>query len=202
MTSQDYARLLRMEAQACDNVVILLRSESEGMLENGLSHTLVDGLKDAAFLVENDRSACVCFEASHRIESLSPLCHNAQTLEYVWVKNVLLVIVKRLRDLMVLRCQLTVPFGDERAFREAVDLAHGSQILQGSHLHSLVMNAYRKNIREKFECLGFKSNSEIGRRISRLSGPAPAAQLSGRRPPRLHTKRRHCANAWGTRRTC
>ena len=67
---------------------------------------------------------------------------------------------KRLRDLMVVRAQLTVPF-DRDAFEEAVDVAHGCCVVRGSQLHSKIMQSYRKVIWNRNVGAAFPSNCEI-----------------------------------------
>ena len=162
MASEDHARLQDMEMVASSNAAWLLRLASAYVLEHGLSTVLSRGLKHVASLIENDAGASVCVDALHVTARLLAVCegHISEDLEYVPVKSLVIVVEKRVREILVMRVQSTLPFGDPKAFGEAVDHAFGCQIARGSHnLYSMLMQAYKKTIRGNFEA-AFKSKCE------------------------------------------
>ena len=162
MSAQDYAKLETMHTEALETTLWLLRAGSEYVHTSGLSNCLSRALSDVASSVENDGRAQICFEASRRVEKLLMFCDDTISLEYILVKNGIMSVVRRLRDLFIMRVQTHVPFGDPVAFQAGVDRALGAPVLLGSQTHSILMNSYRKTIWENFdEGVGFKSISEI-----------------------------------------
>ena len=162
MATEDHARLQDMEMAASSNAAWLLRSASAYVLDHGLSPDLSRGLKHAASLIDNVAGASTCVDALHVTARLLPVCegHISEDLEYVPVKSLVIVVEKRVREILVMRVQSTLPFGDPKAFGEAVDHAFGCQIARGSHnLYSMVMQAYKKTIWGNFEA-AFKSKCE------------------------------------------
>ena len=105
------------------------------------------------------------------------LCYDhAIPLESIWVKNTVMATDKWLRDLLVIRAQLTVPF-ERDAFENAVDLAHGFRVVRGSQLHSKIMQSYRKVIWNRKVAGAFPSKSEIEK------------QRTGRKRPKRERKK-------------
>ena len=171
MSAQDYAKLETMHIEALETTLWLLRAGSEYVHTSGLSNCLSRALSDVASSVENDGRAQICFEASRRVEKLLMFCDDTISLEYILVKNGIMSVVRRLRDLFIMRVQKHVPFGDPIAFQAGVDRALGAPVLLGSKTHSILMSSYRKTIWENFDDgVVFKSISEMKSNRGRKSG--------------------------------
>ena len=163
MASEDHVRLQGVEVEASCNVAWLLRLASEYVLELGCSGEVSGGLEHAASLIERAADASMCVEAMHITARVLPVCFQRidAELEYIPVKNLIVVVEKRLREILVLRVQSTLPFDDPDAFEEAVNNSFGCRIARGNHqLYSTVMQAYRKVIWEKGYVNAFPSKSE------------------------------------------
>ena len=165
MTEQDYIKLQDMEVELRQTVLELVTMASECVLDHQLPNSLAWLLQGTASLIKRGGGASDCVEALRSTELLLqlllPLCSDhAFPLESIWVKNTVIATEKRLRDLMVVRAQLTVPF-DRDAFEEAVDAAYGCRVVRGSKLHSKIMQSYRKVIWNRNVGAAFPSNCEI-----------------------------------------
>ena len=166
MTGQDYVKLQAMEAETRKAVVGLFTMASDCARDNHLPKSLAWLLKGTALLIERGGGgASDCVEALRSRELLLPqlllLCSDpAFPLESIWVKNTVMATDKWLRDLMVIRAQLTVAF-ERDAFENAVDLAHGFRVVRGSQLHSKIMQSYRKVIWNRKVASAFPSKAEI-----------------------------------------
>ena len=148
MAEQDYIKLEGMEVELRQTVVELLTMASDCARDHQLPPTVAWFLQGTASFIERGcGGASDCVEALRSTELLLPevlpLCNNhAFPLESIWVKNTIIATQKRLRDLMVIRAQLTVPF-ERDAFEEAIGFAYGYPVVRGSQLHSQIMHSYR-----------------------------------------------------------
>ena len=174
MASEDHVRLQGMEVEASCNVVWLLRLASEYVLELGCSDEISGVLEHAASLIERAADASMCVGVMHITARVLPVCvqRNGAELEYIPVKNLIVVVEKRLREILVMRVQSTLPFDDPDAFEEAVNNAFGCRIARGNHqLYSTVMQAYRKVIWEKGYENAFPSKCEKEKQKNRRKRP-------------------------------
>ena len=147
MTGQDYVKLQAMEAETRKAVVGLFTMASDCARDNHLPKSLAWLSQRTASLIERGGGASDCVEALGSTElllaELLPLCYDhAIPLESIWVKNTIMATEKWLRDLLVIRAQLTVTF-ERDAFENAVGLAYGYRVVRGSQLHSQIMHSYR-----------------------------------------------------------
>ena len=147
MTEQDYVKLQSMEAEVRQTVVELFVMARDCARDHQLPPSLAWFLQRTASLIERGGGASDCVEALGSTElllaELLPLCYDhAIPLESIWVKNTIMATEKWLRDLLVIRAQLTVTF-ERDAFENAVGLAYGYRVVRGSQLHSQIMHSYR-----------------------------------------------------------
>ena len=130
----------------------------EYVLEHGLPCELSYGLRHVASLVERDAEATKCVEALQITARMLRVCQDGEELEYIPVKNTIIVVQKRMKEILVMRVQSTLPFGDAKKFEEAVKYAFGGVITQ--NLYSTVMQAYTKVIWKNF-AFAFPSKCEV-----------------------------------------
>ena len=176
MTEQDYVKLQNMEVEMRQTAVELLNMAFDDTLTHQLPPSLAWHLRGTALLIERgDGDASACVEALRSTElllaELLRLSYDhAFPLESIWVKNTVIVAEKKLRDLLVVRAQLNVPF-EKAAFEEAVAVAYGFRLVRGSQLYSQIMQSYRKAIWEKGFQNAFLSESEKEKQQSRRKRP-------------------------------
>ena len=170
MTEQDYVKLQNMEVEMRQTAVELLNMAFDDTLTHQLPPSLAWHLRGTALLIERgDGDASACVEALRSTELLLAellrlSSDHAFPLESIWVKNTIIVAEKKLRDLLVVRAQLSVPF-EKAAFEEAVDFAYGFRVVRGSQLYSQIMQSYRKAIWEKgFENAFLSEKQQSGRK--------------------------------------
>ena len=176
MTEQDYVKLQNMEVEMRQTAVELLNMAFDDTLTHQLPPSLAWHLRGTALLIERgDGDASACVEALRSTELLLAellrfSSDHAFPLESIWVKNTVIVAEKKLRDLLVVRAQLSVPF-ERDAFEEAVAVAYGFRVVRGSQLYSQIMQSYRKAIWEKGFENAFLSESEKEKQQSRRKRP-------------------------------
>ena len=176
MTEQDYVKLQNMEVEMRQTAVELLNMAFDDTLTHQLPPSLAWHLRGTALLIERgDGDASACVEALRSTELLLAellrlSSDHACPLESIWVKNTVIVAEKKLRDLLVVRAQLNVPF-ERGPFEEAVAVAYGFRVVRGSQLYSQIMQSYRKVIWEKGFENAFPSECEKEKQKNRRQRP-------------------------------
>ena len=173
MTTVSYVQLQYMEVTLHQTVLELIKVASECAREHQLPTSLAWLLEGTASLIERGGSASDCVRALRSMELLLPQLQQACSdralplAESICVKNIAKRAETRLRDLMVIKVQLTVPFKRD-AFEEAVDkavnVAHGRQddpVERDIRMHSQIMQSYRKVIWNRNVGAAFPSNCEV-----------------------------------------
>ena len=74
MSAQQYVTLAALHNDTLETAFWLLRVGSEYVDKHGLSHRFSRALTNVASSVEKDDSALICYEASHRVETLTMFC--------------------------------------------------------------------------------------------------------------------------------
>ena len=162
MAAQDYAKLHAMEAETRHNTMQLLYMAIDYVEEHELSVHVASGSAQVVSLILNDTGADSCVQALDYTAKLLHVCEQSllADLEYIPVKNMFIVVEKNLRDLVAMRLQSTLPFGDRESFEEAMSAAFGSRINSGKEIYSKVMQSYKKVINANFES-AFSSKADI-----------------------------------------
>ena len=113
MTEQDYVKLQDMEVELRQTLLELFTMASECVLDHQLPNSLAWLLQGTASLIKRGGGASDCVEALRSTELLLQLL-------LPLVKNTVIATEKRLRDLMVVRAQLTVPSTGMRSSRPLI----------------------------------------------------------------------------------
>ena len=157
---QIYSGLMRKEMEYGKMIRGMFQWAERTARLNDLNDALVY-LGKAAWSYFGDDGASGCFNAVRLLEMGIVACEHGQSfsLDYIFLKNEIRVLCKKVRDSLIVRTQLGVVIGDKAVFEDALNAAYGEVIDKKSQLYSLLMQSYKKQIWEAYPDEAFGSSN-------------------------------------------